>query len=260
MILIRCKTSVANENSTGNFLVEHDSHLRLNPNYNIKVCDIENIVPIKLLLLIDGLWIGSSLQKAEYLFLLKLTGNVSSSPSFISCNISKHTLNTSIRYVLCSVHHCSDPLSLSFNELRRICDSFGIREQHINVTDTVLHIHSTGLNSAVLKLICVCSTPCIDRLLKCSITLHTLHNSVNIIVLKHIMVVIDFRGITLLVKCVEWHIVSSFVILFEVFILIIFIKIVLLSFIRVIFFIITLITSHSDNCVNCFLLIWRKLL
>src|SRR5699024_3020152 len=83
LIIGDARTTIANQNSSCDFLVEHDAHLSLQPCYNIEISDVKNIISIKLLLLVDGGRIGLTLQKLNDLFLLKVTLDVASCSSFI---------------------------------------------------------------------------------------------------------------------------------------------------------------------------------
>ena len=134
------RSTITKQDSPCDFLVEHNSHLSPEPAYNVYCCSIDDVLPVKLLLLINCCRSCFSLSKAEELFHLLISLNVASCSGFIFGNISKQSLNSREWEMLCSIHYCGYPSILSLDELRMIIDSLCIREEQFNVADTIISL------------------------------------------------------------------------------------------------------------------------
>jgi hypothetical protein len=63
--------AVTDQDGTRELLVEHEAHLSLEPNHNVEVGDVDDVVTIELLLLVDRARSRDTLRDAEPLFLLQ---------------------------------------------------------------------------------------------------------------------------------------------------------------------------------------------
>ena len=137
MVIIRGQTTVANQNGTSNFLIQHHTHLTLNPSNNIEIGDIDNIITIQLLLLVDGGGSGGTLQQGEDFFLLQVTLDVTLCTSLILGNISEHGLNAGEGSVVNAINHACNPVHITLDELRRGIHRLRLREQSIDRVDAI---------------------------------------------------------------------------------------------------------------------------
>ena len=140
-ILRKCRTTVAEENCTGNFLIKHHSHFTLKPSDNIQTGNIDNVVTIHFLFLINGCRVNSSLKKSKHFFFLKLAFHITFSSCLVFTQISKDHLDTAERRMMYSVHNGVYPsVGLSFNKLR--CFTvyrLMLGEEHVNLIHTVFY-------------------------------------------------------------------------------------------------------------------------
>ena len=193
LIIARRKTTITNKNRSGDFLIEHHSHLRLEPSDNIEISNIYNIVSIELLLLINGRRSSCSLKQREYFFLLKIALNITLGPSVILGNVCKHGLNPGERSMVYTVHNYRHPTHFTLNKLRRIIKSLGFREQSANFLNTIVFCMSK------------------KTLLERAVTLSIINNSVHSVMRKNLLIVF------IIFKYVMLHIfVSSFSIFFTI--------------------------------------------
>ena len=131
-----CST-ITYENLTSDFLLKHASHFHLKPCYHIEVCDIENIVSVKSLLLIDSCRFNVSLKQAKLLVGLFGALDVTLSSCLVLCDISKHCLNAAERSMLNAIHYLLDPSIRSLDKLGGICKGLVIREELLNLSNTM---------------------------------------------------------------------------------------------------------------------------
>ena len=137
MVIIRGQTTVANQNGTSNFLIQHHTHLTLNPSNNIEIGDIDNIITIQLLLLVDGGGSGGTLQQSEDFFLLQVTLDVTLCTSLILGNISEHGLNAGEGSVVNAINHARNPVRITLDELGRGIHGLRLGEQSIDCVDAI---------------------------------------------------------------------------------------------------------------------------
>ena len=131
-----CST-VTYKNLTSDFLLKHASHFHLKPCYYVEVCDVENIVSVKSLLLIDCCRFNVSLKQSKLLVGLFSTLDITLSSCFILCNISKHCLNAAERSMLNAVHYLLDPSVRSLNELGSIRKGLVIGEELLDLSNAM---------------------------------------------------------------------------------------------------------------------------
>ena len=135
-------TTIANEDRTRDFLVQHDAHLLLQPCDDVEARDVDNIIAIELLLLVHGLRRGDTLEDIEDLIDLTLVvvsiERIASSTSLVGGDISIHRLDAGERNVLGVVEHSIHPLGATTVEIRRVADCLRIREENIDVRDAIV--------------------------------------------------------------------------------------------------------------------------
>ena len=183
LIIRRTQTTVPNQSSSGNFLIKHHTHFGFEPSNNIKISDINYIITVQLLLFIDSGRSSSTLQQSEYFILLQIALDVTFSPGIILCNIGQNRFNTGEGSVMDGVHNLLNPSHISLNELRGICNILCIREQIVNLLDTV----------------------CENTILKASITFSVGEDSFHVGMTKNIILII------FVVKYIVFHsFISSF--------------------------------------------------
>ena len=137
LVIRRRKTTIANKVRTSKLLVEHHTHLVLQPSDNIEIGNVNNVISIHLLLLVNGRRSGCTLKQREYLFLLKLTFNVTLRSSFVLGEIRKHRLDARERSVVNRAHNRLNPAHLTVNELGRCVKILSLGEQPINPLNTI---------------------------------------------------------------------------------------------------------------------------
>ncbi len=190
LIIAGRKTTIAYENCTSDFLVEHHTHLSLKPRDYIEIGDVNHIIPIELLLLINSSGSGGTLKQREYFFLLKLTLHVTLCTSLVLSNIRKCRLNTRERSVTYRAHYTGYPTSITLNELGRVVKSLSFGEQPVNALNTIFLRMGK------------------ETFLKRTITLTISNNGVHSIVSKSVLLILIF-----VVKYVVLHFfISSFII------------------------------------------------
>lgn len=54
LVIRRGQPTVTDQDCTGNFLVQHQSHFRLQLCHDVKVGDVDNVIAVELLLLVHG--------------------------------------------------------------------------------------------------------------------------------------------------------------------------------------------------------------
>ena len=89
LVVRSVRTTITNEDSTSEFLVQHNPHLSPDPSNNVEVGDVNNIIAIEPLPLIDSLRLSCTLKKREDLISLLITLNITLGSCFILSNISK---------------------------------------------------------------------------------------------------------------------------------------------------------------------------
>ena len=137
MIVIRGATTIANQSRTSNFFVQHHAHLGLQHCGNVEIGNIKHVIPIHLLLLVDGRGTGRTLQKSEDFFLLHVTLNVALGASFIFGNISIDGLNAGERSVSSTVHDNTHPVHVPRNKINVVGSGASIGEEIFHVLNTM---------------------------------------------------------------------------------------------------------------------------
>ena len=137
LILRRRRTAIANHVSTSKFLVKHESHLALHKLNNVEIGDVKNIIAIKLLLLIHSGRGSLALSNREELLDLLITLNITLSPRIVRGDISNRRTDISKRRMSCRAKDISYPTHLTRNELRRRSNGLSIREQNINICNSI---------------------------------------------------------------------------------------------------------------------------
>src|SRR4029077_1182563 len=102
LVVIGNIATVTDQNSTSKLLVEHEAHLGLEPNHNIEVGDVNDIVTIELLLLVNRARSCNTLRDAEPLFLFQRSLYVALCPRVVEGDVSDDGLDTREGRVPCS--------------------------------------------------------------------------------------------------------------------------------------------------------------
>ena len=138
LVLVTDRTAVAQEDGASHFLFEHEAHFALEPDDHVEVSDVQDIVPVQLLLLVDGLGSGDALRDREELFLLQVALHVTLGPCLVEGDVRGLALDPRERGVAGSGHDLGDPLGATLDEFRRAGDRLGVGEQDVDVADAVL--------------------------------------------------------------------------------------------------------------------------
>ena len=145
--------TVANEDSSSDFLVELTLHLVLEPRNNIEVGDVDDVVAIELLLLVDRRGRRRTSQKLDDLFglLLSLLG-VTLGPTLIIANVGEDRLDAGEGRVLGSVHDDRNPRLIAVESNGLIRDALRIWEEVTDVLDTIISVLQLVEQSGVISL------------------------------------------------------------------------------------------------------------
>ena len=90
LVRVNDRAPIAKKDRASNFLLKHKAHFALQPDDNIQVGDVEDVIPIQLLLLVDRGGAGGPLQKVEDLLNLERPGDVALGPSLVRSNVSNN--------------------------------------------------------------------------------------------------------------------------------------------------------------------------
>ena len=153
LILVRGVTTVANEDGAGQFLIEHDAHLALEPSDHVKVGDVDQIVTVELLLLVDGRRGGDPLGETEELFTLHVSGDVTLCSGLILGDVCVKGLDPAEGALVRLAEQVVDPLHATREELRSVLGRNCVREEEVNTLNAVReHVTLDGLlEGAVLS-------------------------------------------------------------------------------------------------------------
>ena len=88
------RSTITNEDGPTELLLKHDLHLTADPGDDIKVSDVQDVVPIQPLLLIDGGRRGGTLQKREDLVFLLITLDVTTGPCLVGRDVGEAGANS----------------------------------------------------------------------------------------------------------------------------------------------------------------------
>ena len=138
LVLVSVRAAVADQDRSGDLLLEHEAHLGLQPHHDVEVRDVHDIVAVQLLLLVDGLRGGNALQKLEELLLLQVPLDVTLCAGLLHGDVSREGLDSRERGVSRAAHDVRDPLGLALDEVRRVGDSLGVGEHQVDALDAVL--------------------------------------------------------------------------------------------------------------------------
>ena len=133
----KCSATIADKDSASDFLIEHETHLGLDPSNDIKVGNIDNIVAVKLLKLVDRLRADLSTKSLDNLFYLLIALDVTTSACFVGGDINSHGLDLAERGLMNRRENAGNPLHTTRDRLRNGINSLDLREQGLDVGDTV---------------------------------------------------------------------------------------------------------------------------
>ena len=137
LVLRGSLTTIADEDGPTELLLEHDLHLTANVGDDIKVSDVEDVVPIQPLLLIDGGRRGDTLQQREDLVFLLIALNVTPGTGLVGSDVSEAGANAGEGGVLSSTDDGVNPIGLALDELRLVPQILGLREEGLDLLDAV---------------------------------------------------------------------------------------------------------------------------
>ncbi len=123
LVVRRDRATIAEQNRASELFLQLDLHLGLDPTDNIEISDVEDVVTVKLLLLVDGLRSGLPTDQLEDLFLLQLALLVTTSPRIVTGDVSEGGTNLGERGVLGITNDGLNLRLLLLNELRRVLTS-----------------------------------------------------------------------------------------------------------------------------------------
>ena len=144
-------TAVADQIGAGQFLVQHDAHLGLDPGYDVEVGDVDDVIAVQLLLLVNGLGRGSALQSAEDLLLLLVALDVTLCAGLVLGDVREHGLDTAERSAVHAGHDLLHPAHLPLDPLGRRVHALGLGEQHAGIVEAIgllanSDIHTSGID------------------------------------------------------------------------------------------------------------------
>ena len=241
LVVIRCKSAVADKTCSRDFLVQLASHLALDPSDNVEVNNVDRVISVHLLFLVDGLRVSSSLQKAEDLFFLRVALQVTSSSGLLAGKICELGLDAGERKVMSAVQKYGYPASVSLDPFRRSVQGLILREEHIRITEAIC-------------LICGClgrAGHAVHRNRHCVGKLTVLNHLINGFFVRAYLLSCGMNqahvnrnrtGINAVgsaIECVVFHIGSSFGIFF----------------VFIVVFVTSTFSSHADQRIESFLLL-----
>ena len=130
-------TTITNEDSSTELLLKHDLHLTADVGDDIKVSDVQNVIPIQPLLLIDGGRRGDTLQQREDLVFLLIALNVTPGTGLVGRDVGEAGANAGEGGVLSSTDDGVNPIGLALDELRLVPQILGLREEGLDLLDAV---------------------------------------------------------------------------------------------------------------------------
>ena len=246
-------TTVADQDRTGDFLIQHHPHFALQPGHNVKVGDIDHIVAIQLLLLVDCLRISGPLEQREHFFLLPVALDITQRTSFVLGNVSEHALNPGEPDIMHAVHNLLHPFLATLDELGRIIIVLVFREQPVNLINAVIfRMTQHGFLQAAQPL----------RIAENGIEFRMAQGVVLLFVhaaIKHVLLHIS---VSFHIRMFDFVIFVGFFLVAEVFVIVfVFLFVVLILFIIVVFTVLqifqsidlTLLIKSTDNCLLIFI-------
>lgn len=138
LVLVRDVTTVADENRTRDFLVQHETHLGLEPHDDVEVGDVHDVIAVQRLLLVDGGRGRDALRDREELFLLQGAGDVTLGSGLVAGDVRPQRLDAGERALAGAAEKGVDPLHPATEELRLVAERLGVGEQGADVLDAVL--------------------------------------------------------------------------------------------------------------------------
>ena len=133
--------TIADEDSSSDFLVELALHLVLEPRNDVEVGNVDDVVAIELLLLVDRRGGRRTGQKLDDLFGLLLgLLRVALGSGFIVADVREDRLNAGEGRVLGSIHDDRNPRLIAVESDGLIRDALGIGEEVTDVLNTVISV------------------------------------------------------------------------------------------------------------------------
>ena len=130
-------TTITDEDGPTELLLKHDLHLATDVGDDIKVSDVQDVIPIQPLLLIDGGRRGDTLQQREDLVFLLIALNVTPGTGLVGRDVGEASANAGEGRVLGSADDGVDPIGLALDELRLVPQILGLREEGLDLLDAV---------------------------------------------------------------------------------------------------------------------------
>src|SRR5688572_13382731 len=139
LVRIVNSTTIAEERRTGDFLTQHEVHLRLDPGDQVEVLDINDVVTVELLLLVDGLRERLTSRDLEELFLLEAALDITPSSSLLERQIRCAGLDSTGRPLRRCAEEWFHPLHPTGDPRRGTAVDIGrLGKEDLDVGDAVL--------------------------------------------------------------------------------------------------------------------------
>ena len=130
-------STVADEDGSGELLVQHEAHLSLEPGHDIQIGNIDHVIAIELLLLVDGRRLGDSLEQLDDLVLLQVALHVTASTSLVGGDVGHDGLDPGEGRVLSPGKNGRNPLGATRKHLGAVRQDLGVREENIDVVEAI---------------------------------------------------------------------------------------------------------------------------
>ncbi len=129
--------AVAQQDRGRDLLRQHEPHLALEPGDDVKVDDVQDVVPVHHLLLVDGGGGGGPLDQREVLLLLHVAGDVALGASLVLGDVRDDGPDPGERALPGRVEHVLDPRHVPAEEVRGVVQQLRVREQRVDALQTV---------------------------------------------------------------------------------------------------------------------------
>nr|DAV71456.1 MAG TPA: hypothetical protein [Caudoviricetes sp.] len=135
-------TTIANEDCTGDFLIELDTHFTHQEVHHGELSDVEHVITVHLLLLVDGGRRGLTLVRRDHFIELAMIvitiKREALSTSLIRSQVDVLGLDASPRNLMDAIQKTGHPLGVALVQIGLGTLSTGIREEHVDVLNTVI--------------------------------------------------------------------------------------------------------------------------
>ena len=137
LVIAGCQAAVADQNRTGQLLIQLGAHLLLQPGHNIETGDVNDVITIHPLLLVHGGGSSRTLQQTEDLLLLEVALDVTLGPSVILGQVGEHGLEAAEGNMMDAIHDSGNPALIVVNNPRGNIKGTVLGEQPLDVIDAM---------------------------------------------------------------------------------------------------------------------------